>query len=402
MRQAGQIVVVGAGLAGVAAARAAASAGAQVIVLDEQDAPGGWLRASLEELSGPPGSIDGKRGFEVAAQLREELNADGIDYRPGSTAWGLFDNRVLGVVGPQGSYQIQAEAIILATGSTAIVWPFAGWTLPGVMTSLAARRFMHLHRVLPGRRVAVVGSVPDAERMAEDLELAGAEVVARPPSPDGLVARGTTQVEAIEINGRETAVDAVVLAFGCLPDPELARHIQAEVEYSTADGCHVPVVDRTLQTTVAGIYIIGDAAGVVPASVAHAQGTVAGLAAAGGSRLSEALAELEAVTVARPPAAEVGDPARIPDDVQVDREEQVTAGRIREAIRQGAVSINDVKRRTRAGMGVSQGRDTEYVIARMIHQQAGIPLERLLPMTARPPARLVSLADLAAIAVATA
>jgi hypothetical protein len=52
-------------------------------------------------------------------------------------------------------------------------------------------------------------------------------------------------------------------------------------------------------------------------------------------------------------------------------------------------------------MGVSQGRDTEYVIARMIHQQAGILLDRLLPMTARPPARLVSLADLAAIAVAT-
>ena len=401
MRQSGQIVVVGAGIAGVAAARAAAAAGAQVIVLDEQDAPGGWLRSSLDELSGPPDFIEGKRGFQIAIELGELLSADGIDFRPGSVAWGLFDDRVLGVVGPDGSYQLAAEAVIVATGSTAIAWPFAGWTLPGVMTSGAARRFMHLHRVLPGRRAAVVGKGQDADRIVEDLELAGADVVARESSPDGLVARGSMAVEAIEVRGRETEVDAVVLAFGCLPDPELARHAGAELEFSAADGCHVPVLDRTMQTSVEGIYVVGDAAGIVAASVAHAQGTVAGIAAAGGDGLDGALAALESVTVERPPEVPFADPALIPDDVQVDREEQVTAGRIREAIGQGAVSINDVKRRTRAGMGVSQGRDTEYVIARMIQQQAGIALDRLLPMTARPPARLVSLADLAAIAVAT-
>lgn len=91
------------------------------------------------------------------------------------------------------------------------------------------------------------------------------------------------------------------------------------------------------------------------------------------------------------------DPNLIPDDVLVDREEGVTAGEIRAAIAEGAISVNDVKRRTRAGMGISQGRDTTYVVARMIQAQTGIPLADLVPMTSRPPARLVSLSAMASL-----
>ncbi len=395
------IVVVGAGAAGVAAAYNAAANGASVVLLDEQYGPGGWLRSSLDVLTGPPDQIDGMRGFQAAAYASALLEAESIDYRPRSVVWGLFEDRTLGVVGPGGSYQLRAEAVIVASGSTDIVWPFDGWTLPGVMTAGAARRFMHLHWVLPGRSVAVVGLGADADRMTDDLELAGASVAARVASPDGLIARGNRRVERIEWNGQESTVDAVILAFGSLPDPELARHAQAELEYSLADGCHVPIRDRTLQSPSTGIYIVGDAAGLTSVSAAVAEGAIAGRAASEGAAVDEAVADLESVSVQRPEAVSVGDPSRIPDDVQVDREEQITARQIREAIGSGAISINDVKRRTRAGMGVSQGRDTEYVIARMIHQQAGIGLDQLVPMTARPPARLVSLSDLAAIAVTT-
>jgi thioredoxin reductase len=396
------VAVIGAGAAGCAAAYAAATSGAAVVLLDEQDAPGGWLRSSIEVLSGPPDLFDGRRGYELSSDARSSLTSAGVDYRPSSVVWGLFEESVLGVVGPRGSYQLKAGAVIVASGSTEIVWPFAGWTLPGVMTARAARTFMHVHRVLPGRRVAIVGPAEHADGVAADVELAGGEVVFRCDSPDGLRAGGEGTVAWVELDGRRAEVEAVLLALGSLPDPELARHALADLRFSDADGCHVPTRDERLQTSVRGLYVAGDAAGLTTPALALADGLVAGYAAAGSSSTDGAHAELARAQRERSAAAPIADPERIPNDIQVDREEQITAGQIRAAIADGAVSINDVKRRTRAGMGLSQGRDTEYVIARMIHARTGIPLAELLPMTARPPARLVALADLAAIAVQTA
>lgn len=87
---------------------------------------------------------------------------------------------------------------------------------------------------------------------------------------------------------------------------------------------------------------------------------------------------------------------QLPDDTQICRCEEVRAVDIRQAIAEGAHTINDVKRRTRAGMGVCQGIFCTRSIATMIHTSANVPLESLVPMTARPPARLIPLAQLAA------
>ncbi len=82
-------------------------------------------------------------------------------------------------------------------------------------------------------------------------------------------------------------------------------------------------------------------------------------------------------------------------NVCVCRCEEVDAATVRQAISEGAITINDVKRRTRAGMGICQGIFCTGAIAEMIHAHAGVPLEEIEPMTARPPARLMSVADLA-------
>lgn len=90
------------------------------------------------------------------------------------------------------------------------------------------------------------------------------------------------------------------------------------------------------------------------------------------------------------------DYARIPDETQVCRCEETLASEVRQAIGEGATTINDVKRRTRAGMGVCQGIFCTGTIARMINAHAGVPLSNIEPMTARPPARLVPLVQVAA------
>ncbi len=395
-----QIVVVGGGLSGIMAAITASRPGAEVILIDEQEQMGGWQRTSIQKIDNPPDVLEGYRGYDSTSYGRRVLEQSSIDCRNRSVVWGLFEDRTIAVHGPEGAYQLRPDKIILATGSTEIVWPFAGWTLPGVMTARAARAFMHLHYVLPGRRVAVIGRGADADQLQADLEAAGASVVSRFQTPDGVEAGGDGAVEWISVEGEREAVDAVVLALGSLPDPELARHAMADLEYSAANGCHVPIRNAHMQTSVEGVYVVGDAGGCVTAAEAAAQGYVAGFAATDSDELATAMSALADAVQARGPHIDVGDAARIPDEVQVDREEQVIAACIRDAIQSGAVSVNDVKRKTRAGMGASQGRDTEYVIARMIRVQTGITLDQLVPMTARPPARLVALADLAQMAAA--
>ncbi|CAN5363573.1 hypothetical protein BH23CHL1_BH23CHL1_23730 [soil metagenome] len=88
--------------------------------------------------------------------------------------------------------------------------------------------------------------------------------------------------------------------------------------------------------------------------------------------------------------------SRLPDETQVCRCEEIRAADVRQAIAEGAHTINDVKRRTRAGMGVCQGIFCTRAIAALIHTATGEPFENLAPMTARPPARLIPLAQLAA------
>lgn len=90
------------------------------------------------------------------------------------------------------------------------------------------------------------------------------------------------------------------------------------------------------------------------------------------------------------------DLSNLPDSTIVCRCEEITAAAVREAIAEGATTINDVKRRTRAGMGLCQGIFCTASIAHMISAGASVPLETIEPMTARPPARVVPLATLAA------
>lgn len=398
------IAVVGAGPAGGTAAYVAAMNGASVMLIDEQSAPGGHLRWTLTTQAGPPDEIDGKRGFEIARQGAGLLADMNVRLELSACVWGLFENNVLGIARDDEAFQIQAETIILAPGSTDIVWPFRGWTLPGVITARAARIYMHLHRVLPGERFIIIGSGTDADELAEEIEMAGAEVAGRATSPDQVEAGGDREVEWVSIDGERVAADSIVLALGVLPDPELARHALVDIVYDDRAGCHVPARSETLETTVPGIYAIGEVCGPCTTAEATAEGMLAGQAAVGADNVADLIANLERVRsssngqVGTPPNP---DPTLIPDDVLVDREEGVTAGQIREAISEGAVSLNDVKRRTRAGMGMSQGRDTEYVIARMITAQTGIPLAELVPMTARPPARPIPLAALASLASRT-
>ncbi|HEX5165078.1 MAG TPA: FAD-dependent oxidoreductase [Thermomicrobiales bacterium] len=386
------VAVVGAGPAGIGAALAAARNGVSVVLIDENSAVGGHLRWTLAPQTGFEPALDGLTGIEIAGWAAGALADAGVGVLTDSVAWGLFEENVLGVATPDASFRLRARAVVVATGSTDSVWPFPGWQLPGVMTATAALRAMHLDRVLPGFRCVVLGAGSLAEVVASDLTSCGAAVVLRAGNVDGLVAGGDGAVAWVESDGQRTACDAVILAFGRQPDAELALQAQAALAYSPNDGVFVPWRDETLATRLAGVYVAGDAGGVGTAARSYVEGLVAGAAASGGDGLTDALERLREIAADQVPDSPL--PA-IADATLVCRCEEVSAASIRTAINTGAISLNDIKRRTRAGMGICQGIYCHRTVAQMLSTETGIPLDTIVPMTARPPARLLSMAAMA-------
>lgn len=290
-----EVVVVGGGLSGVVAAFTARKNGASVTLLDEQPLIGGYLRWTLSGQHGLPDDYDDKRGFEVAQIGWNRLYDAGVNVQLRSTVWGLFENHVLTVVNPDSSYQLKADKVILATGSTDIAIPFEGWELPGVMTARAALIAMNVHRVLPGKRIGIVGGGSDLDEVISSIQYAGAEVAMHVESPASATAGGEHAVAWLT-NGTDRAdVDAVVTVNGVQPDAELALHVQVRSAYSDRSGVFVPLRDRNLMTTNEHLYVVGDASGICTSSEAAAEGMVAGEAATAGDGLDDALAALDDV-----------------------------------------------------------------------------------------------------------
>ena len=304
MKPAG-VVVVGGGPAGLAAAVAAARVGAPVDLFDEHPVVGGQLRYRVSPLTEVVAPLSGASGLFPAA-LAEELAtvaaADGVIVHPGTVVWGVFADNVLGVSDGTGTVRIQPERVIVATGSTDLPLPFAGATLPGVLTARAVQILIHVHRVRPGRRFVVLGGGPEAAEVAVDIARAGGTVVATfdpGDDPETVVATGDDGVTAVRLgHGAEAhtvEADVLVIAIGRQPDAALVLMAECAVGYEAMFGGFVPVRDETLHTTDRRILVAGDAAGVCAVDVALAEGWIAGLSAAAdlgcavGDQLTDAL-----------------------------------------------------------------------------------------------------------------
>lgn len=186
----------------------------------------------------------------------------------------------------------------------------------------------------------------------------------------------------------------------------LARMAGARAAFEPDGGGWTPDLGVNRMSTVPGLFVAGGAAGPCPSDVATLEGRLAGLAAAlfAGYGLDDNVAEAsDALNVSeprrfRPITGRYQDAeSRVAATTVVCHCEGVAMDAIAAAIHSGAVTINDVKRRTRAGMGPCQGRDCTVVIGALIHQLAGVPIDAVEPMTARPPIRPLTLGQLASL-----
>ncbi|MDR1247720.1 MAG: NAD(P)/FAD-dependent oxidoreductase [Treponema sp.] len=309
------IVIIGTGSAGLCAACQAAATGADVVAVDENKLPGGQLFKQIHKFFGSREHNAGVRGYKIGRRLLRQAEEKGARILLDSLVYGLFSDLSMGLVHQNRNYMLKAQRIIIAAGARENYLPFPGSALPGVMGAGAAQTMVNLHRVLPGKRIVMVGSGNVGLIVSYQLVQAGAEVAAvleAAPTIGGygvhaaklrrvgipiltshtvVRARGGEGVQEVDIAAlgesgpipgteRTIKADTVCLAVGLSPMTELAWMCGCRFAYIPAFGGHVPLHNQDMETTVKGVYVAGDITGVEEASTAMEEGNLAGIAAA--------------------------------------------------------------------------------------------------------------------------
>ncbi|MCC6305289.1 MAG: FAD-dependent oxidoreductase [Rhodobacteraceae bacterium] len=445
------VAVIGAGPAGLAAAVEAAAAGLSVTVLDEQPAPGGQVYRAIERADSGRLAILGQdyaEGRELVAAFR----ASRAEYLPAATVWNIGTDRLIDYSQGGEIACLRATAIVAATGALERPCPVPGWTLPGVTTAgglqillkgagvveddlvlagagpllwLIASQLVAagappraVVETLPrGRQAAALARLPGALRAAGYLRKGVALMnavrragVAVHTHAEGLEIEGETRVTGLRFRaeGGEHRLHctAVGLHQGVIPNPQVTRLLRCEHVWDASQHAFRPVLDDDFQTTFPGLYVAGDAGGIGGARAAALQGRLVGmhLAARAGRKVAGKPAALRTALARdlaiRPflEALYAPDPAILnpADSTIVCRCEEVTAGRVRAAVKLGAPGANQVKSLVRTGMGPCQGRVCGVAVSAIIATARGAPPDTADYYRIRPPLKPLALTELAA------
>jgi NADPH-dependent 2,4-dienoyl-CoA reductase/sulfur reductase-like enzyme len=311
-----EILVVGAGPAGLSAAIEARKYAVRVLVVDENINPGGQLPKQTHRFFGSERHYAGTRGIDIGTSLVTEARDTGVEILLNTPVVGIFDGLITMAVKRTGVLAVHPDRTILATGAAENAISFPGWTLPGVMLAGAAQTFINVHRVLVGNHFVIVGSGNVGLIIAYQIRQAGCEVVAIVEAKTNIggwgvhaakIRRmgipiltqhtikeviGNTHVERVIIHqidehfcpvpGTETVLEAdtVCLAVGMSPRSRLAEMAGCALVDIPEFGGALPIHNTVMQTTVNSLYCAGDIAGVEEASTAMEEGKLAGLGAA--------------------------------------------------------------------------------------------------------------------------
>jgi NADPH-dependent 2,4-dienoyl-CoA reductase/sulfur reductase-like enzyme len=380
------VLVIGAGPAGLAAARAAALHGARVGLVDAQLRAGGQVwRHDIEQ--GVPA---------MAQRALATLAMPGVEWLS-RTQVTLAQPGWLLAEGPRGPLQLHYRALVLATGARELLLPFPGWTLPGVTGAGGAQALAKQGWPLRGKRVVVAGSGPLLLAAAATLHSHGARVLGiheqasaralrdfalRLPRWPGkavqalalrarlasvayrtgsivVAAHGDDALREVEIEGprgrERIACDQLAVGYGLVPNTELAQLLGCQLE---SVGRHPRVLaDELLRTTVSCVFAAGEALGIGGRDSALIEGAMAGHMAAGAETAARALKERRrharafATLLHETFALDPRIHALARPDTLVCRCEDVPLSAV-----QGIADARDAKLVSRCGMGACQGR----------------------------------------------
>ncbi|MFR0354273.1 sarcosine oxidase subunit alpha family protein [Streptomyces sediminimaris] len=417
------LLIVGAGPAGLAAAGAAARTGARVILADDQPDLGGSLLGTGELLDW------------VGETARELQTAADVRVLRRTTVFGYYDDNHLlaverrtnhlGAGAPAGVsrervHRIRARRVVLATGAHERSLAFADNDRPGVMLAASARTYVNRYGVLPGRRAVVFTTNDSAYAAALDLAAAGAEVAAvvdtRAEPGDwaerarqagievlaGHAVTGTdggarlTSVTVAPYTGagaeREFAADLLLVSGGWNPAAHLFSQAGGKLRHDAALGTFVPGACRQ------AVEVAGSANGVFDLAGALAEGAAAAARALGAEGYGCQAPVLPAVPAQprpTPPMQVFTVPGREGAPRFVDLQRDVTVDDLARATGAGLRSVEHTKRYTTAGTANDQGKTSGVLAAGVVAELLGVDVSAIGTTTFRPPYTPVSFAALA-------
>ncbi|MDB5377390.1 MAG: putative pyridine nucleotide-disulfide oxidoreductase [Rubritepida sp.] len=446
------LLVLGAGPAGLAAATEARSQGLDVLLLDENAAPGGQVHRGVGEFYRPSADAPGAAQAREGLALIEAARASGAEMRGGATFWAIEDDLTVSWSEGGTAHQARAGRVILCPGAVERALPIPGWTLPGVMGVGAAQILLKTAGLVPEGRTWMAGQGPllwlyAAQLLAKggtlagiiDMSPAGAwrqairhlPMALMKPGPllQGLSwmrrvradvpvirardveALGDGKLRGLRFDGREEAADLLLLHDGVVPNTQVTRALQGCAHvWDAAQASFRPVLDEWGNASLPGVMVAGDGGGIGGARAAALSGRIAAIEAA--RALGRLTAEQRDAAAGRPMLRRRSEMAprafldalfpplgmdRVADGTVVCRCEEVTAGRVRAAVSLGAQGPNQLKAFLRAGMGPCQGRVCGPVVHALVASSRGIAAGDLMPLRTRFPVKPITVAELATL-----
>ncbi len=411
------VLVIGAGPAGLMAALAAGRAGADVILADEDARMGGRALAESWEIGGKPAHL---WADEVLAELAA---MDNVRLMPRTCVVGAHDQGTYGALERVGQHlprsgaarplecfwRIVAKRAVLAAGALERPVAFRNNDRPGIMTAGAVRAYLNRWGVAPGRRVAVFGNNDDAHRTARDLVAAGVHVAGlidsrhdAPEARDFPVWRGAAVCDSAGRKGLENITirtargeeklqaDCLAMSGGWNPSVHLTCHMNGRPAWRRDIAAFVPVPGA-----VPGLEAAGACNGAFSTAACLREGAEAGARAAADLGHAAAMPEL--------PVAE-DDPCRIAPlwavpgrgRAWLDFQNDVTVKDVKQAARENFRSVEHMKRYTTQGMATDQGKNSNVAALAVLAEATGRSIPETGTTTFRPPYAPVSIAALGA------
>jgi len=325
-----EVLVIGGGPAGLAAAAVAGEAGLDVVLIDERSKLGGqFYKQPADGFRIDERAID--KQFRNGRALIERVAASGVRCILGMTAWAAFGADEVWASSSTSSLGIRPKRVVLATGAYERGVPLPGWTLPGFVTTGAAQTLLRSYQIAPGSRVLLGGNGPLNLQVAAELVSAGVTVVALVEAAarlgprtlaslasmaiaapdlvrDGLAYRNTLRRAGVptlhrhaivRVEGRDAVkqariaeiddhgnpvpgteksfdADVVCAGYGFLPSNEIARAMECRHRFDESLGHLVAERDQHGRSSVAHVWIVGDSGGLGGARAAEAAGIIAG------------------------------------------------------------------------------------------------------------------------------
>lgn len=424
------IVIVGAGPAGISAARTLLDHGIKPCLVDESLRGGGQIYR--RQPANFQRSAKQLYGFEASKAEAVHRTMDAlaplIDYRPETLVWNAEDGR-LDMLNNGRAESLDYAQIIVATGATDRILPVPGWTLPGVYSLGAAQIALKYQGCAIGERVAFCGSGPLLYLVAYQYAKAGAEVVAVLDSAPfsaqcralpallgqpatlakGVYYRawltahgvpvhqgatltqidGEQRVKGIRWGEHTVHCDAVAFAHALRSETQLADLLGCEFAWNSLNRAWLPERDSAGRSSVNGVYLAGDGAGIMGADAAQIAGERAALAVLEDCGIAidqrrAAVLEQKLAGIQRfRHGLETAFPfpeqwaAQAPDELMLCRCEEVSVGEVRAVVDEGHWEINRVKAHCRVGMGRCQGRMCGLAAAEIVAECSGRGIEHV-------------------------